>query len=844
MRPLVASVGLALSFGCSATELAIELDFPDPGSSAASTGLVVTAVEPFASSGDDFGGKQLVKCGEISVFPPVAKYDRDGAELAGIDAVRINREYQRFPLAEDWTLDVPGLSQDSQSNPWRALLVHFEARGPAQAYDGEGLGEIADATLLEGCFCVRLSPDAVGGDALLSEQLDEHCPPLPDDGSPLVVEMRSVAPEAFRVEACGVSTLTAPRGQRLASSPAVCVRTIPCTSPGAQACFECEGSCSELDDKRNLPIKVTVEGGGDTRPVGELLLTDAAGRAVPEIDVADCNAPFTIRVGPLGRAGQTTTFEVECVSALSFDRALDVNIGTINDAVDITTVPGALDGRGGRSPAVVALMGSDTTSGLRPTAEVHLLSQQGDTLTPVVMPLRFMDETPRAVFGYHYRLGTRIEDRDRPLLAVATSKVIAGSETMVVRVYEWDGNQLTERRATTQLCDVCSCTRPRPTPELHCLGCKTDPSVPDCTMEFKVDTKVTMTWSDLDADGFADLSIGASSDFPMVTYYSAVRGVADPSRELYPPDLDASCSCSQYGKLLGTYELLRLGGPNPVVEELTYDFVVGNVTGAFALYALGNNVDGRRCDSTQNHEAQCGPGAVCEQFCGNSAGRCVTPCDKDFPVCEASPLQPTCTSTAHETEAKSYFCGGPRLRCDQPASIWKLVNVQYLTKGTFTDSGFEDVVAIGSTSPAPGADDRGLLRIIYGDRINLTRIDDEPMDIRNSAHFDLSPLTFAGRSPPQGPRSAEVGDFNGDGRDDLAVLYAASEEVHVWLGGGNRGPGEVEQGIVMAQTSADRCFPEDRFTVGDYDRDGRDEIVVVCRTDTGPRIRRWVPIIQ
>ena len=153
-------------------------------------------------------------------------------------------------------------------------------------------------------------------------------------------------------------------------------------------------------------------------------------------------------------------------------------------------------------------------------------------------------------------------------------------------------------------------------------------------------------------------------------------------------------------------------------------------------------------------------------------------------------------------------------------------------------------MAIGSTSPAPGADDRGLLRIIYGDRINLTRIDDEPMDIRNSAHFDLSPLTFAGRSPPQGPRSAEVGDFNGDGRDDLAVLYAASEEVHVWLGGGNRGPGEVEQGIVMAQTSADRCFPEDRFTVGDYDRDGRDEIVVVCRTDTGPRIRRWVPIIQ
>lgn len=834
---------VALLTGCSAAELPIELEFPDLDSREATTGIVVTAVEPFATGGDEFTARRVVKCGEIAVFPPVAKFNRDGAELSGIDVVRINRDYHRFPLEEDWSLDVAGLSKESQSNPWRALLVHFEARGPAQAYDGEGLGEVADATLLEGCFCVRLEEEVQGADPLLDEQIKEHCPSLAsNEGEAIRVQFQSVAPEAFKISPCGVNTLTAPRGQRLAASPSVCLRTISCDNAGGQSCFQCEfRSCSELDDLRNVPLSITVEGGGGSVPVGDLLLSDTKGRVVPEIDVADCNAPFKIRVAMLGRPSSVANFDVECVSALAFEGTTPVPTGTAHEMIDSTTLPGALDAFGGREPAQLALLFKDT-SGLDPATELHMFELAGDALTGRAL-LIFPNETPRAVLGYHYVLGDGPGERSRPLLAVATSRQINGRETMVVRVYEWDGTMLVERRASTQLCDVCSCTRPRPTQELSCLACSTRPGIPECAVEFKLDTKVSMTWSDLDGDGYADLSVGASSDFPMVTYYSSVLGSMDPTRVLYPPDLDASCACSQYGKLLGSFELLRFGGPNPVAERLTYDFLVGNVTGAFALYALGEHVDGRRCDPAQDHEAQCGAGAVCEHFCANSAGRCVLPCDRANPACNVSKLQTTCTSTAHETEAQSYFCGGPTLRCDQPNSVWKLVNVQYMTKGQFTDSGLEDLVAIGSTSPAPGADDRGLLRIIYGDLLNLTQIDNEPMEIRNRSYFDLSPLTFEGRAAPQGPRSAEVGDFNGDSLDDLAVLYGASEEVHVWLGGENRGPGEVQRGIILAE-SGGRCFPEDSFAVGDFDRDGRDEIVVICRSDTGPRIRRWVPSIE
>ena len=154
-------------------------------------------------------------------------------------------------------------------------------------------------------------------------------------------------------------------------------------------------------------------------------------------------------------------------------------------------------------------------------------------------------------------------------------------------------------------CSICACDHPSAIPA--CTAC-------DCGVKITRESKVKMAVSDSDADGYADLSVGISNDFVLTTFYSNAHGNAA-ARRTFPPELKSNCSCSSYGKRLDTYTLLRLGGRNPDSETTNVDFVVGDITGAFATYADGVVVDGPPCDPAGDDAAQCGDERICRALC-------------------------------------------------------------------------------------------------------------------------------------------------------------------------------------------------------------------------------------
>jgi hypothetical protein len=249
---------------------------------------------------------------------------------------------------------------------------------------------------------------------------------------------------------------------------------------------------------------------------------------------------------------------------------------------------------------------------------------------------------------------------------------------------------------------------------------------------------------------------------------------------------DAGCSCGTFGQAPTAFEFANLGGPGEAPTPRNPDLVIGAPGGAFVKYG---------------------------------------------------------------TE----LADGPVLTCGQSNRFGELVPVRDVSRGRFAcdpDRGrpgcapYDDVVVVSAKALGGGTfDDPGTIRVIFGG----------PNDLSTAAggarlsgvEAELRPLTFLGRSEPKDPRSGEVADFNGDGFDDLAVLYgASSEEVHVWLGAANRGLGEVAEGIILEECAnsdipGTTCTPLRRFATPDLDGDGRAEVVVVCDPSSPSARLRW-----
>jgi hypothetical protein len=143
-------------------------------------------------------------------------------------------------------------------------------------------------------------------------------------------------------------------------------------------------------------------------------------------------------------------------------------------------------------------------------------------------------------------------------------------------------------------------------------------------------------------------------------------------------------------------------------------------------------------------------------------------------------------------------------------------------------------------------EDPGTIRVIFGANMDLSK-DDRLFD-RPGATNELIPQALPMRDSPLDPRSAQVGDFNNDRYDDLAVLFGSAEEVHVWLGSGNKGLGEVTRGINLdacdaAAIPTGKCSPLRQFTLADLDGNGTKEVIVICDPTANARLRRYDPVV-
>lgn len=159
--------------------------------------------------------------------------------------------------------------------------------------------------------------------------------------------------------------------------------------------------------------------------------------------------------------------------------------------------------------------------------------------------------------------------------------------------------------------------------------------------------------------------------------------------------------------------------------------------------------------------------------------------------------------------------------------------------------GYEDIVLVAAKSLGGGSfDDPGTIRVIFGAMRDLS-LDDDLFN-QAGATVELMARPLMGEEDPRDPRTAEVGDINSDGSDDLAVLFGSSEEIHVWLGAANHGLGEVSNGINLKKcdggSPADSsCSPLRQFALADFDANGTLEVAVVCDPTSDSRLRRYDP---
>lgn len=397
----------------------------------------------------------------------------------------------------------------------------------------------------------------------------------------------------------------------------------------------------------------------------------------------------------------------------------------------------------------------------------------------------------------------------------------------------------------------CYCERPIGAPEDAPSRCKAEA----CYVKLNPTARALFASPDLNRDGFADLVVAVNEDLAVTTLYSAPHR-SDHSVGAGPlalPSFQQTCQCQSLGKFVQSFALLQLGGPSDAPEVASHDFLMGDATGAFVRYAEESVADGPPClPGNEGLMSQCPAGRVCVYGCGSERyGRCITPCDPADPNACPDPEQPVCLPLAAGSVPMPQgggACGAPALGCRAPKSVWQLTGVSDVGAIRLrVNSPYQDAVAVAAGSALPMATDGGRIRIFYGGEIDQTNRDRLPADQARTAFLDLSPVKDG--NGPQGAKSLQVADFNGDGRDDFAVLYGTSEEVRVWLAGAadvpvelTGDPEELPSRFIRLRSGSDRCFPLDRFTAGDLDGDGKAEVIVTCNPEERmePATIHWI----
>lgn len=808
---LLIAAGAALT-ACQGRTDEVVISFPDALSREATSVLAVTVIEPFLYS-EDSELPELVRCSDIGVFPPSRRVDPDTINTApNLGRVLSDvRESETYPIDGEWSVEFPEIKEDNETNPWGAVLVYVEARGEVRATQDQGGGQIS-ATLLSGCYCVRTREGSHPNRAL-DQAVKTACSPVAASSDKArEVPLEAVLPDVFRLDACSVQALTAPENQTLSPGPTVCASTKRCddvSTPG-EACFRCMQPCRELDDLSNIPIVFTVDQpGGSTSPARQIVLADKAGQARGQITVDGCDAPIAVRAQVVGRADTAVDFTVECVEPVTEFGCDESELLPAKEPVALSRIPGPPGGRD--ALAILYDSGADAT------LEVTNPLDSGPSQI-----LEFPASSARALRGFSYELGARPEDRARPALAVVISQQVGDQDRVLIYVYEWIDGQLVPHDGGalpgTPIVGDCerwvcetdmfelfdkgpACGDEEPecqSPSVDstrlppCMGtgedcvCPAPTPPPACGCRLTVEFQTEVSINTADLDGDQRADLAVATSSDLpITIFYSSQAGG---AGLYRPE---GCACGRYAQAPTTFELVSFGGPGERPDAQRLDLVIGAPGGAFSRYGI--------------------PGSE----------------------------------------------GDDIIPCGQPARFGGLVPVRDLARGRFQChpllgpagcNPFEDIVMVAAKTLGGGSfDDPGTIRVIYGDAVDLSARDDLFSIPGTSLELVARPL--AGEEDPRDPRTAEVGDINADGHDDLAVLFGSSEEIHVWLGASNKGLGEVTNGINLEQCSGGRppdssCSPLHEFALADFDGDGALEVVVVCDPTSNARLRRYGPEVS
>lgn len=763
--------------GCSRYEEQLTLRFPDARTRAATSVLTVTAFEPFFESVGNPTG--FISCDEVGVYRPDTSVDPSLLGTPGLGRILVERE--SFTLADGFSHGLALPKVDStELNPWGAAMVLVEARGEAANTPSVSGGRLT-SSLASACYCIR-TQDADHRNVELDRAVESACVLVdPDEGlGQRELTLEPVVSRKFRLEACGSTEVSGPRGSILAPGPSVCLRETTCEDvPSDPNCYSCSGACTELDNKRNAPISFEVEGAG-VGPSAHLALTDIDGRAEAQLDLGQCSGTFEVTATVLGRTDEQVRFRGTCVEPVDAAECRgETSLDAVSPVISLATVP-----QRGTAEELVAVLG-----GVDPAVLQVFDLRGGDALDQV----EIAGESPQAIIAYRSRPGLD----GAPVVAVATTL----GERVRVRTYDWTGSQLVLTSTLAKPCpetqcgSLASCADGCPVGEA-CLEARgicvfeEDPGGPDCAdapvgcaceLRAPFGESVILEHGDFDGDGLEDLSAATSQAYAVTTWLSSR---ASPTSKA--PYREEGCRCGQYSVPATDIALVGIGGAPSEVDPYSKDLVLASSTGSYIRY-------GRQVNDELT--LQCGRASLFGDII------LVRDLDRARVGCQPS-LDASC----------------------EP---------------------FEDLLVIyNEVQDGSAFDDPGNIQVVFGGPEVLGN-DSKTFD-RADTHLRLRPRERAGEATLADPKRLAVADVNGDGHDDVAVLFDSADEVRVWLGSSLRALGEAETRYKLSTCSRSRipgsaCNPLDRLALPDVDGDGRAEMVAVCdpNSNTFSQRLRW-----